>query len=128
MSDPMTTKTRLELICLRAALLVEYGWTQRASATDHRGIPTSPEDPKAVSWCATGAMARAAYEIVGKDEDAREAAYEEAELEIWLWLNPGSDEDDAEDHEVSIEDWNDEKGRTVEEVASLLRFHGLLRA
>ena len=48
----MTTKE----VLVKARTLVEKGWTQGAFAKDDYGYIVKSTDPKACSWCATGAI------------------------------------------------------------------------
>lgn len=49
-------------ILSRAQGLIEQGWTRGALAIDKDGFEVSPYDPKAVCFCAVGALARALQE------------------------------------------------------------------
>ncbi len=42
-----------------AAALIKYGWTKGMLARDAKGLQCHPDDPKAVCWCAWGAIRKA---------------------------------------------------------------------
>lgn len=80
----------------RAADLVRLGWCQGAIAVADSGAEVSTDDPLAVRWSMQGALARAWQEAGGQDERM-------VSLAVFQHLQPG--------------DWQDEPGRTAEEVA-----------
>lgn len=48
--------TETAKVLRQAAELVGRGWCQQASATDVQGFPVMVTDPRAVRWCADGAI------------------------------------------------------------------------
>jgi hypothetical protein len=73
-------------ILLRAAELVAMGWTTGAGARNERVQGTSPV---AVSWCLTGAVLRALFEIVGIDGyQGREACIRDSVNFWWALMKP----------------------------------------
>lgn len=100
-------------VLLRAAELVEQGWTQGQDACLSNGTPCTYSNDEAVRWCANGAIYRSAYERWGDrynestiEADAACMAMKKAVLAAAL---------------QSITEWNDVKGRTAGEVAAKLR-------
>src|SRR6266436_7189159 len=54
-------------VLLRAAELVAMGWTTGAGARSAGDARVRGTSPIAISWCLTGAVFRALFEIVGLD-------------------------------------------------------------
>ena len=54
-------------ILLRAAELVEQGWTRRTAARAADGQKVRSTSPAATSWCVVGAVDRALYELLNID-------------------------------------------------------------
>ena len=95
-----TPKQTVKAILLGAAVLVEKGWTQWRFAADEQGVVVSPESPRAVCWCAVGAIRRAGVNttLVREAKDAfKELTH------------------------FPISTWNDHHKRTAAEVADALR-------
>lgn len=68
--DPMRQAVEPEMhrkILLRAAELVATGWTRGAAARNGRDERVRGTDPTAISWCLSGAVFRALFEIGGID-------------------------------------------------------------
>lgn len=84
-----------------ARALIAKGWTQGASARDHRGQPTSPLGPFATSFCLIGAIKRV---------QCGEREAEEARAMIRERIGDGE----------LIANWNDAPGRTQAEVLEVL--------
>ena len=82
--------------------IIESGWCQSASARDAAGVPTTPEADEACSWCLTGAIALATRGGI----EATDAVLDGIEATL---------------DTISIERWNDEPGRTAEDVVTVLR-------
>ena len=59
MNEDVKTKLLVVNVLNRAAEYVDQGWTQNANARDETGVPVRVDDPKAIRWCALGAMLRA---------------------------------------------------------------------
>lgn len=88
---------------------VQTGWTQRAYARDEWRRGVDPLDPEAIAWCLFGAVVAAA-----EGDGARMAPV----LRILRRLVKAPD---AEAADVTvIVTWNDQPGRTREEVLALL--------
>lgn len=51
-------------VLLRAAELVELGWTRGTAARDASGQKARSTAPSATAWCVVGAMDRALYELL----------------------------------------------------------------
>jgi hypothetical protein len=51
-------------VLLRAAELVELGWTRGTAARDADGQKVRSTSPQATAWCVVGAVDRALYEFV----------------------------------------------------------------
>jgi hypothetical protein len=54
-------------ILLRAAELVEQGWTRGTAARAADGLKVRSMSPAATSWCVVGAVDRALYELLNID-------------------------------------------------------------
>lgn len=65
----MMAGTEIKKVLGAAAALVRRGWCKNALAKDKCGRPVGPRDPKAVCWCARGAIEK----ICGGPEDGWEA-------------------------------------------------------
>ena len=76
-------------ILLRAAELVAMGWTTGAGARNERDERVQGTSPVAVSWCLTGAVLRALFEIVGIDGyQGREACIRDSVNFWWDLMKP----------------------------------------
>jgi len=93
----------------RAADLVEEGWARRCFACDTWGASVEPTSGLAVAWCPLGAIDRASLELGFPDEECANAAETILTAEI---LRLGHH---------SLPTWNDEPGRTADEVTDLMR-------
>jgi hypothetical protein len=56
-----------EKLLLRAAELVELGWTRGTAARDIEGQKVRSTAPQATAWCVVGAVDRALYELLNLD-------------------------------------------------------------
>jgi len=76
-------------ILLRAAELVAMGWTTGAGARSAGDARVRGTNPTAVSWCLTGAVFRALFEIVGLDGyEGREAFIVDSVNFWWVLMQP----------------------------------------
>src|SRR5260370_38864830 len=76
-------------ILLRAAELVAMGWTTGAGARNERAERVQGTSPVAVSWCLTGAVFRALFEIVGIDGyQGRKACIRDSVNFWWALMKP----------------------------------------
>ena len=90
----------------RAGELVEQGWCRFYLAMTGTGICfEGPTSPKAVQWCARGAIQRAAHELDVADESDR--------VEDLAGENYGG--------AFGLAHWNNDPERTADEVAAALR-------
>ena len=73
----MFTSTE-QLIIRRARAMVASPskWTRGAFARDENGMVVQPASPDATSFCAAGAIMRAAYELAGCAHDWDRSAYD----------------------------------------------------
>ena len=94
----------------KAADMVESGWTQNAYARDSQEKPTYPCRNNAESWCLSGALIAAVYNLRGGVYYSSDDAEKAFKLSEDLGLPCG---DTAE--------WNDNPDRTKEQVVDLLR-------
>lgn len=83
----------------------EGRWTQCAAARDGEGRKVTPGDPRAVEWCGAGAIRRVAGGF-GDVSDVAERAMNAWRDVVGHWL---------------VGSWNDDKGRTADEVVAALR-------
>lgn len=90
-------------VCEKAAQLVDKGWVQGTNALDEAGRITDFFDPGAVRFCAVGAIARAARQV---------SDFEHYDRLIRLIRK-------HELPDIFLIVWNDEPGRTKEEVRDL---------
>lgn len=92
----------MQSLLQKAISRIERGWTQHAMARDADGERVRlSDDPKACSWCLCGA-------IQGDDFKASNALYNL----LFDRLPKGF---------RNLSEWNDEPGRTLDEVLALLR-------
>ena len=56
-----------EKLLVRAAELVELGWTRGTAARDTKGQKVRSTSPQATAWCVVGAVDRALYELLNLD-------------------------------------------------------------
>ena len=92
----MMTGAEIRMVLWQAAALVRRGWCKNAPAKDMFGHYVAPLDPKAVKWCARGAIEK----ICGGPEDGWEAR---AALRNVIYMDIGQ--------------WNDTYARDGEHVA-----------
>jgi hypothetical protein len=59
----MTPEDRAVISAARSLIADPAHWCQGTYARDNRGYPINPIDPDACSWCALGALARAAVDV-----------------------------------------------------------------
>lgn len=85
-------------------LLRQKGWCQGQSALSQEGIVVDATDPRAVRFCAFGAIEKS-LGAVNTDDERVGSLYA--------------------DIAGSLVDWNDKKGRTAEEVIAKLEEFGL---
>lgn len=97
-------------VLLKAAALVERGWTQHEMARDRVGNKVSPISDTAVCWCALGAAKRVADGHTHPYSHARDALY------AHLFAHP-----DSGDGPDPVTTWNDAPGRTQAEVVAALK-------
>ena len=95
-------KTAKEVLLGAAELLTDERWIQGNSSQDAAGIEIYPDVPAACRWCTDGGLQKIAGDDIDVCEDARLAI-----------LNVLGDK--------TLEDWNDEPGRTAADVRALLR-------
>jgi hypothetical protein len=93
----MMYEPQIREVLRQAAALVRQGWCKNALAKDKDGKWAAPRDPRAVCWCAAGAIQK----ICGGPNDGWEAA---AALRNVLFMD--------------IQTWNDTYARDGEHVAS----------
>jgi hypothetical protein len=89
--------------------LLKKGWTQKVFARDASGDPESQHSKAAVCWCLTGALSRASeYKNISYENyvSVRQLLEEfiHAETDTWWTMTT----------------WNDQKGRTQQEVIDLV--------
>ena len=91
-----------------ARQLLEAGWCQRTAARNDVGQSVLPADPSATSWSATGALI-CAYR---RHPAQRYSHAAEAFALAMMALTTAVDD--------RLQSWNDQRGRTREEVAAAL--------
>ena len=107
-----------------ARALLHDGWTTRFEALNGCGNRCSPLSPSAAKFCLTGSLTRATMD----EEDFD--SYQAAIYRLWCAMKGRelpldyTDDDPTPYREVGdvrgLEDWNDEPGRTKEEVLELV--------
>jgi len=95
----MMTGAEIKKVLHAAAALVRRGWCKNALAKDKFGHPVGPRGPRAVCWCARGAIEK----ICGGPEDGAEAKYA---LRNVVYMD--------------ITEWNDTYARSGEHVAEAM--------
>src|ERR1700730_4855792 len=109
-------------ILLRAADLVAMGWTTGAGARNERDERVRGTSPVAISWCLTGAVFRALFEIVGIDGyQGRNACIRDSVNFWWALMKPvhrALAERGFRDH---IVEWNDRWCGEPAEAEAVLR-------
>ena len=98
-------------ILTRARVLVLSGWVQRKEAQDEQGLLCDPNNPRACSYCVSGAVSRAAFDQA-REGSATAGYYARRALY-------GQIEETLRFHEGLVH-WNDRDGRTLEEVVDLI--------
>ena len=97
-------------VLLGARDLVASGWVQNAFAIDASGVPVLPEDSEAIAWCISGAIRASSVRLNVPWEFPRgRHAFEYTDQVLELWGDPRA-----------IYCFNDDKGRTQQEVIELL--------
>lgn len=95
-------------ILLRAAELVAMGWTTGAGARNERDERVQGMSPVAVSWCLTGAVLRALFEIVGIDGyRGRKACIGDSVNFWWTLMKPVHRALAGRGYRDHIVEWND---------------------
>lgn len=101
----------VERVLLRAAEIVDAGWTQKSPARDGNGNPVFSHHQSATCFCAVGAIFRAISETENCQISGDLASLPIARLSISLGMgNAGN-----------VASWNDHPKRTKEEVVAALR-------
>lgn len=94
---------------LRAWLEPDGAWTQHSPGRNANGEPVPWDDPDAVSWCLSGAIARAIPIPTGWYGPARRALARQVAYETGDTFENGR-----------LSGWNDWSGRTQAEVLALI--------
>ena len=109
-------------ILLRAAELVAMGWTTGVGARNEGDERVRGTSPVAISWCLTGAVFRALFEIVGIDSyQGRNACIRDSVNFWWALMKPihqALAQRGFRDHVVA---WNDRWCEGPDEAEALLR-------
>jgi hypothetical protein len=109
-------------ILRRAAELVSMGWTTEAGARNERGDRVQGTSPVAFSWCLTGAISRALFEVVGIDVyRARNGSIVDAVNFWWALMNPVHQALAERGLDCHIVEWNDHSCGGADEAEALLR-------
>ena len=106
-------------ILLRAAELVAMGWTTGAGARNERAERVRGTSPVAVSWCLTGAVFRALFEIVGYQ--GRKACIQDSVNFWWALMKPVHQALAGRGCRDHIVEWNDRSCGGPAEAEALLR-------
>jgi hypothetical protein len=99
-----------------AARLVAKGWCRGASARNANERNVQPDNPTAVSFCASGALSKASYLYEGYQWPLFYSASVAVENVLGLSATE------------SLYEWNDRRGRTQAEVVAALRKTARLEA
>ena len=104
----MTESTVVEAL-RKSRKNIKDGWTQGSFARTASGITTDPSSPEAVEWCAYGAIfARL---------DFQQDAHWLLSKAVWkIENNIKPDQEDISIPTITVVAWNDQKGRTKEQV------------
>ena len=94
-----------DLLRRAAALLTDENWIQGNSSRDERGNEIYPDLPAACRWCTDGALVK----IAGPDESVLHDEAQAAVLDVVEKMGF-----------QSVEDWNDQPGRTAADVRKVL--------
>ena len=89
---------------------VERGWTQHTLSVDADGRTADPSSPEAKKWCLDGALYAAVPDLSGNNFQDKLARRHQAREAITQ----------ATDDLDSIDQWNDKRGRTQEQVLAAL--------
>jgi hypothetical protein len=109
-------------ILLRAAELVAMGWTTGAGARNAGDARVRGTSPIAVSWCLTGAVFRALFEIVGLDGyEGREASIVDSVNFWWVLMQPLHRALARRGCPEHVVEWNDRWCRAPADAEALLR-------
>jgi hypothetical protein len=109
-------------ILLRAAELVAMGWTTGAGARNEGDERVHGTNPTAVSWCLTGAVFRALFEIVGLDGyEGREASIIHSVNFWWVLMQPLHRALARRGCRAQVVEWNDRWCREPAEAEAVLR-------
>jgi len=104
-------------VLTRARELVRAGWEQGVSARDENGNVCGPLDARAATFCALGAIDRAADEVLGRPRTRGVGITADV---VQLSVNAAAvlrEEIEFQYGEVQVSSWNDFEARTVAEVA-----------
>jgi hypothetical protein len=96
-------------LLLHARKLIEQGWTQDTDARDADGRPIQPWSPLAVAWSLLGALVAALQAETGENEPLAVG-----QLAVTCVALAAVIEHD------SLESWNDDASRTLEDVLEAL--------
>jgi hypothetical protein len=103
---------RTQVLNYAAYLIEEFGWCQFAPARDECGILCMPQDERAVSFCLTGAVERAIFDLM----DGWDIRASGIPPEIRIRKNNDPGKSPALDP-----NWNNAPERTRDEVVARLR-------
>lgn len=109
------------VILQKAADIVEKGWTQKTSARDADGNKVYPFGEEGVSFCATGAIQKAVSVVSGGDMHPIDAEMLISTCWAKLSYHLGYKKDDVGGLYEFLGHWNDQEGRTKEEVSDAMR-------
>jgi hypothetical protein len=109
-------------ILLRAAELVAMGWTTGAGARNEGAERVRGASPAAISWCLTGAVLRALFEIVGIDGcQGRKACIRDSVNFWWALMKPVHQALAGRGYRDHVVEWNDRSCGGPAEAEALLR-------
>jgi len=109
-------------ILLRAAELVAMGWTTGGGARSEGDERVRGTSPVAISWCLTGAVLRALFEIVGIDGyQGRNASIRDSVNFWWTLMKPVHRALAKRGFRDHIVEWNDRWCGGPDEAETLLR-------
>ena len=94
-------------VLIRARGFIERGWAKYEYAFNDKGHPVEPNAPEATCWCSFGALRAACGLGAEPYEQPPPKEYLDA-LGVVIWMV-----------DYSLDGWNDEEGRTKEEVLAL---------
>lgn len=96
---------KVSQLLARAEELLTKGWTQKEYARDAMYLPAFWAGDTATCWCLSGALRRAAIDVVASPRDYQDAAQV-------IYRSEGM---------LTIPEWNDHPDRTQEEVLGVVR-------